>query len=124
MASPRPKRIPPSQRPTLQIPPDLDPVYANLVRISHMPSELVFDFALRLHANVPAKVRAQVMMSPLSAKLFYRAMGENLAKYEATYGEIKIPGEAVLQEYAKLFRPPSAKRPNDEDGDAKEPPED
>jgi len=96
------------QRPPLTIPQDLEPAYSNLVRITHMPSELIFDFALKMPGNSPARVMAQVMMSPLSAKLFQRALTENLAKYEATFGEINIPGEASLTEYSKLFRPPQS----------------
>jgi hypothetical protein len=84
----------------------LDPVYANMVRISHMPAEIEFDFALKLPGGTQAKMVSQVLMSPLSAKLFQRALAENLGKYEKLFGEIKIPGEETLQEYSKLFRPP------------------
>ena len=84
----------------------LDPVYANMVRISHMPAEIEFDFALKLPGSPQAKMVAQVLMSPLSAKLFQRALADNLSKYETLFGEIKIPGEETLQEYSKLFRPP------------------
>lgn len=97
---------PGSQPPMLHISKEMQPVYANLVRITHMPSELVFDFALKMPGNAPAEVMSQVLMSPLSAKLFFRAMAENLAKYEQTFGEIRIPGEDALVEYSKLFRPP------------------
>jgi hypothetical protein len=47
-------------------------------------------------------------MSPLGAKLLYRALGENLAKFETAFGEIAIPGGSSLADY--LFRPPD--RPN------------
>ncbi len=30
-------------------------------------------------------------MSPVGAKLFLRAFAENLARYEASFGEIQIP---------------------------------
>ena len=96
---------PPS--PPLDVPADLEPHYANLVRIAHLPSELVFDFAHLLPGSGPAKVTARLVMSPLGAKLFYRALAENLARYEAAFGEIKVPGEASLADY--LFRPPPAK---------------
>jgi hypothetical protein len=43
-------------------------------------------------------------MSPLGAKLFYRALAENLARYEASFGEIKIPGGNSLADF--LFKPP------------------
>jgi hypothetical protein len=100
--------------PQLEIPEDLEAVYANMVRIMHMPSEMVFDFALKLPGRSPASIQSRVMLSPVSAKLFFRALGDNLAKYEATFGEIRIPGERALEEYSKLFRPPQS--PDDPEG--------
>lgn len=98
------RTTPPQSTPALDAPADLDAVYANLVRIAHSPSELVFDFAYFMPGNSPASVKARVIMSPLGAKLFFRAMADNIAKYEATFGEIKIPGEVTLADH--LFRPP------------------
>jgi hypothetical protein len=34
---------------------------------------------------------ARLLMSPMGLKLFFLALGENLARYEATFGEIKLP---------------------------------
>jgi len=87
------------------VPPDLEIEYVNLVRIAHSPSELVFDFAHLLPGSTPARVRSRIVMSPLGAKLFYRALAENLSKYEASFGEIQIPGDSSLAEH--LFRPPN-----------------
>lgn len=92
------------QLPPLEVPPDLEIEYVNLVRIAHSPSELVFDFAHLLPGGTPARVRSRIVMSPLGAKLFYRALAENLAKYEASFGEINIPGDSSLASH--LFRPP------------------
>ncbi len=92
------------QPPTLEAPPDLEAIYANMVRIAHSPSELVFDFAHLLPGVIPARVRTRVIMSPLGAKLLYRALGENLARYEAAFGEIKVPGDTSLADY--LFKAP------------------
>jgi hypothetical protein len=89
-----------------EFPPDLKLEYTNLVRIAHSAAELVFDFALLLPGMTSATVSSRIVMSTLSAKLFYRALGENLAKYEATFGEIHIPGEMTLAEH--LFRPPTS----------------
>ncbi len=76
----------------------------NIVRIAHSPSELVFDFARLLPGGNAPQVVARLIMSPLGAKLFHRALAENLARYEATFGEIVIPGDPSLAE--DLFRPP------------------
>lgn len=101
------KTTPPSGKPLpqMEIPEDLEPLYVNVVRITHSPSEMVFDFARVLPGMTPPKVISRLLMSPLSAKLFHRALGENLAKYETSFGEIKIPGDSSsLAEH--LFRPP------------------
>jgi len=95
--------------PALDLPEDLKAVYANLVRIAHSPSEMVLDFAHLLPGTIPAKVCARVVMSPLAVKLLHRALAENLSRYEAAFGEIKLPGEASLADY--LFRPPQAPPP-------------
>lgn len=103
MSNPSSRPAPP-QPPNLEIPPGLEAMYVNLVRISHSPSELVFDFAHLLPGYPAANVRSRIIMSPLGAKLLYRALGENLSRYEASFGEIKVPGEVTLADY--LFRPP------------------
>ena len=92
--------------PPLQVPEDLEAIYVNLVRIAHSPSELVFDFAHLLPGSSPAKVRSRMVMSPLGAKLFYQALGENLKRYENAFGEIKPPGQQTLADH--LFRPPQS----------------
>jgi hypothetical protein len=106
-----PNRQTPPPHPPLEVPADLNAVYANLVRIAHSPSELVFDFAHLLPGVTPARVCTRVVMSPLGAKLLQRALSENLARYEATFGEIKVPGEASLADH--LFRPPPPAKPNE-----------
>jgi hypothetical protein len=89
--------------PNLELPHDLEPIYANLVRITHSPSEIVIDFAQILPGSHGAQIKSRVLMSPLSAKLFYRALGENLAKFEANFGEIQTPGDSSLA--SQLFKP-------------------
>jgi len=84
------------------MPGGLEIEYVNLVRIAHSPSELVFDFAQLLPGSTAAQVSSRVVMSPLAAKLFHRALTENLAKYESAFGEIKVPGNSTLADH--LFR--------------------
>ncbi len=91
--------------PAINVPEDVKPVYANLVRITHSPTEFVIDFACLLPGMTSSDVQARVLMSPLSLKLFYRALGENLSKFETNFGEITLPGDGkTLAEH--LFRPP------------------
>lgn len=105
MTTPTQKRPPAPAPPQLEIPPDLRTEYANVVRIAHSPSELVFDFAHLLPGVTPARVCTRVVMSPLGAKLLQRALAENLSRYETAFGEIKVPGENSLADF--LFRPPA-----------------
>ncbi len=64
-------------------------VYANLAIISHSQSEFVVDF-IRMVPNVPkAKVKSRVILSPGHAKRLYKALADNLKKFEAQYGPIK-----------------------------------
>jgi hypothetical protein len=86
---------------------NLEIEYSNLVRIAHSPSEMIFDFARILPGDEAAVINSRIVMTPLSAKLFYKAFAENLAKYEANFGEIKIPHNSSLA--GNLFHPPNPK---------------
>jgi hypothetical protein len=87
---------------SIEIPPDTEAIYSNQVLIAHTPSEFVFNFAQILPGKAKAQVKTQVMMSPIGMKLFYIALGENLSKYEANFGEIKLPGGPSLADH--LFK--------------------
>jgi hypothetical protein len=103
------KPRPPGRKlPPMEVPDDLSIEYVNLVRIAHSPSELIFDFAHLFPGGGPAQVSSRIIMSPLGAKLFHRALTENLSKYEAAFGPINVPGNTTLADH--LFRPPN---PND-----------
>lgn len=91
----------------LELPAGLDIVYANLARIAHSPSDIVIDFAHILPGEPTAKIRARVIMTPLSIKLLLRALTENIARYEAAFGEIHLPTNSTLAENLfKPFQPP------------------
>jgi hypothetical protein len=102
---------PPSQQqppgPRIEIPEGLKPLYTNLARISHSPADIVIDFAQLLPGEGKANVQARLLMTPLSAKLLLRALTENLARYEAAFGEIKIPhGSTLADNLFKGLQPP------------------
>ncbi len=82
------------QRPIqIELPSDLEATYANLALITHSASEMIVDFA-RLLPNIPkAKVYARIILTPINAKLLHRALGDNLAKFEEKFGEIKTPDQ-------------------------------
>lgn len=91
---------PPNQM-AIEIPSNLEAIYSNFALITHSPSEIVVDFA-RVLPNMPkARVYARIMMTPMNAKLLLRALGENLSRYEAQYGEIILPSGLAEQ----LFKP-------------------
>ena len=92
----------PGGRVTLQLPADLEPVYANLAVITHSASEVVIDLAQVMPQVPQARVRTRVVMTPLNAKLFLRALGENLGRYEKQFGEIRVPEGTTLAD--QLFR--------------------
>ena len=98
------KPAPAPQQVTLELPANLEPVYANFAIITHSPSEIVIDHA-RVMPNTPkAKIVTRIILTPMNAKLFLRALNENLAKYEAQYGAIVVPTGLADQ----LFKPPKA----------------
>ncbi len=105
---------PKKPRPQLIAPPDLEVTYANLARISHSPVDVVIDFAHLMPGAPRAAINARVVLSPISAKLLYQALGENLARYEAAFGEIKIPASSLADQLFRRFHTPN---PPDEDSD-------
>ncbi len=63
--------------------------YANLAMIAHSSSEFVIDF-IRLMPGLPkAKVKSRVIITPEHAKRLLAALGDNIKKFEASFGEIK-----------------------------------
>lgn len=102
--------------PALEIPDGLETDYVNLARIAHSPADFVVDFAHLMPGEGKAHVRARILMSPLSAKLLLRALNDNIARYEAAFGEIVVPVNTSLAEH--LFRPqqPPAEPPGDKKG--------
>lgn len=112
---PDPKQAPPAPQPLppLDVPVDVEANYSNLVRISHSVAEIVLDFArlLPYQGSIPGqatpRVTARILMSPIGAKLFYKALGDNLARYEATFGAITLPGDSSLAtDLFKQIHPP------------------
>lgn len=65
-------------------------IYSNLAIITHSPAEFVIDFT-RIVPGVPkAKVHARIITTPQHAKMFMKALKDNIDKFEARFGEIRI----------------------------------
>lgn len=73
----------------VQVPEDVQRgVYANQINISHSAEEFVFDYIL---LTPPTGVlNARTLISPANAKRLIAALTENVARYEAVYGEISL----------------------------------
>lgn len=108
-AAPKPKRV------SIEIPKDLEAVYANVAFISHTPAELVLDFAQVLPRMPKGSVVSRVIMSPVHAKLLQHALAQNITNYEKQFGEIKIPSQTSLAD--QFFRFPPAEGPEEEGPD-------
>jgi hypothetical protein len=68
-------------------------VYSNLMMVTHRKEEFVLDF-LFVHpqrgegGQSTASLRARVITSPEHVKRIVHALGENVRRYEASFGEI------------------------------------
>lgn len=82
---------PPQRQLRLELPASLSAVYSNAVIISQTNTEIVMDF-LQVMPNDPrARVQTRVVMTPVSAKSFLKALEQNLTRYEEKHGEIILP---------------------------------
>lgn len=71
-------------------------IYSNLAIITHSPAEFVLDFVSLMPGIPKAKVRSRIVMTPQHAKRLYKALAENLSKYESSFGPIKeVTGEVM-----------------------------
>lgn len=64
--------------------------YSNFVKIQHSGIDFRFDFAKILPEGNTISIHTRLFMSPVHAKLFARALIDNIEKYEKTFGTIQI----------------------------------
>jgi hypothetical protein len=64
-------------------------IYSNLAIITHSPSEFIVDFIKMMPGIPKAKVKSRIILTPQHAKRLFKALKENVSKYEAMHGEIK-----------------------------------
>ncbi len=81
----------PRQQIKVEVPADLPAYYVNFALITQTLSEVMLDFAQVLPNTPKARVQTRLILTPNNAKLLHKALGESLARYESTHGEIKVP---------------------------------
>ena len=72
-------------------------IYSNLAIITHSPAEFIIDFTRVVPGAPKAKVHARIITTPQHAKMLLRALQDNVDKFEAKFGEIKIDGQGNPQ---------------------------
>lgn len=64
--------------------------YSNLAIISHSASEFIIDFATMLPGLPKPDITNRIVMNPEHAKRLLNALIDNIQKYEAQFGQIRI----------------------------------
>jgi hypothetical protein len=76
----------------IEVPADLQPIYANFAIINHNYNEIVLDFA-HVMPNVPkTRIQTRLVLTPYHAKLLLQALQTSLQNYEKRFGEIRVRG--------------------------------
>jgi len=72
---------------------ELQGLYSNLVMIQHHPEEFTLNFVYIFPNGTQGKLLSSVIVSPGHAKRIWRALGENISRFESQYGSIKAGPE-------------------------------
>jgi hypothetical protein len=68
---------------------ELQGMYSNLVMIQHHAEEFTLNFVYVFPNATQGKLLSSMIVSPAHAKRIWRALGENITRFEALYGTIK-----------------------------------
>jgi Protein of unknown function (DUF3467) len=68
---------------------ELQGEYSNLVMIHHNLEEFTLNFIYIFPNGTQGKLLKSMIVSPGHAKRIFRALGENIARYEQQFGPIK-----------------------------------
>ncbi|KAF1075419.1 DUF3467 domain-containing protein [Methanogenium sp. MK-MG] len=73
----------------VNIPNDLDPVYANRIQVAYKDDEFTFVFLHEFPGTNQARAKAIVSISPKHAKNFSQVLQKSVQDFEAKFSEIK-----------------------------------
>ena len=76
---------------------ELQGLYSNLMMIHHNVEEFTLNFVYIFPNGTQGKLLSSVIVSPGHAKRIWRALGENLSRYEAQFGPIKEAPEGAAR---------------------------
>ncbi len=65
-------------------------IYSNLAIITHSHAEFIIDFVKMMPGTPKAKVKSRIILTPEHAKRLTNALNENIRKFEAMHGHIKM----------------------------------
>jgi len=68
---------------------ELQGMYSNLAMIHHGAEEFTLNFIYLFPNGAQGKLLGSMIVSPAHAKRIWRALGENIARYESQFGSIK-----------------------------------
>jgi len=74
--------------------------YSNLAIISHSHSEFIIDFVKLMPGAPKAKVKSRIILTPEHAKRLYKALHDNLRKFESINGPIKEPKDGGMPPFS------------------------
>jgi hypothetical protein len=78
----------------VELPPvESEGIYSNLALIATSPQEFVIDFGRIMPGRDKAKIYSRIIMTPGHARMLYKALEDNIKKYENQWGEIKVQGQ-------------------------------
>ena len=106
----------PQRQLRLELPPNLNAAYANAAMVSHTNSEIVLDFIQIMPNDPRARVQTRVVMTPVNAKMFLKALEANLQRFEEKNGEIELPAQptSLADQLFNTIRPPEDEKPVNE----------
>lgn len=78
---------------TVNLPPDLDPVYSNRIQVAYKDDEFTFVFLHEIPGTNQARAKSVVSISPKHAKNFSQVLAKTITDFEAKFGEISSAPE-------------------------------
>jgi hypothetical protein len=77
----------------VNLPPTLDPVYANRIQVAYKEDEFTFIFLHEIPGTNQARAKAIVSITPKHVKNLLSVLARSMKDYEEKFGTIQPPAE-------------------------------